>query len=123
MSMNTYNLYSKKRPLPWRRFCYFILPFLLLTSLTQQSYAQTKILAKYESWSGGNSAVSNWTNVNTDEDTYATVKTSSGIAIGIGAYSGSIQMKFDETIPANQWSYIRVELDGGLVDVLLGGTL
>src|SRR5690606_11782293 len=27
------------------------------------------------------------------------------------------------TIPANQWSYIRVELAGGLTDVLLGGSL
>src|SRR5690625_5188410 len=121
MSMNTYNLYSKKRPLPWRRFYYFILPFLLLTTFTQQSYAQTKILAEYESKS--NNGVSDETNVNTDNNDYAEVKTSSGVALGIGAYSGSLQMKFDETIPANQWSYIRVELDGGLVDVLLGGTL
>lgn len=121
--MNTYKRYSKKRLFYWRRLYSFILPLLMLTSFVQQSYAQTKILAKYESRSGGNSAVSNWTNVNTENNDYAEVKAYGGAALGIGAYSGSIQMKFDDNISADQWSYIRVELDGGLTDVLLGGTL
>src|SRR5699024_1415879 len=99
----------------------FLLLLILLPLGNQKAEAQEKVLAKYESKS--NNGISGETNVNIDDNTYAEVKTSSGIALGIGAYSGSIQMKFDETIPANQWSYIRVDLDGGLVDALLGGSL
>src|SRR5699024_9179401 len=102
----------------------FLLLLILLPFLGNlHAEAQEKMLAKYESHSGGSSAVKDHINVDTDDDTYAEVKAYGGAALGIGAYSGSIQMKFDETVPANQWSYIRVDLDGGLVDALLGGSL
>src|SRR5690606_7834876 len=94
---------------------------IFLFGMAGKGYGQEKVLAKYESKSIN--GVSGETNVNTDDDTYAEVKAYGGALLGAGAYSGSIQMKFDETIPANQWSYIRVELAGGLTDVLLGGSL
>src|SRR5690625_2299933 len=96
---------------------------MLVLILASEEYGETqgKALAQYELKS--NQGVSGETNVNTDDDTYAEVKAYGGAALGLGSYSGSIQMKFDGNIPGDQWSYMRVDLDGGLIDALLGGSL
>ncbi|HLR38432.1 MAG TPA: hypothetical protein VK084_10315, partial [Chitinophagaceae bacterium] len=98
-----------------------LLGLVVLLLSAGQTLAQNKILAQYESKSS--KGVSDATNVNSDDNSYAKVDAYGGAALGLGAYSGSIQMKFDQTVPANQWSYIRVDLDGGLIDALLGGSL
>ncbi|WP_036152898.1 T9SS C-terminal target domain-containing protein [Maribacter forsetii] len=53
----------------------------------------------------------------------AVVKANSGIAFGLGAYSGHIELEFPNQIPANQTSYIRLDTEDDLLPYLLGGNL
>ncbi|MFN3754968.1 gliding motility-associated C-terminal domain-containing protein [Flavobacterium sp.] len=55
--------------------------------------------------------------------TTARVRASSGIAIGIGAYSGHLELKFDSVLPANTTSYVKIQTDDNILPSLLGGSL
>src|SRR5690606_24017320 len=55
---------------------------------------------------------------------YATLTSGAGIAGGIGAYSGHIELKYSGTgASAHEVSYIRVDSEGDLFDALLGVSL
>lgn len=60
-----------------------------------------------------------------DVDSYATLTAGAGVALGVGAYSGSIELKFDGAtpIPAKEVSYIRIDGNENLLKTLLGGSL
>ena len=53
----------------------------------------------------------------------AVVNANSGLALGIGAYSGYLELEFPNQIPANQTSYIRLDTEDDLLPYLLGGNL
>ncbi|MRI00168.1 T9SS type B sorting domain-containing protein [Kriegella sp. EG-1] len=53
----------------------------------------------------------------------AEIMASSGIAIGIGAYSGVLELGFPQTISANKTSYVKIETEDDLLPSLLGGSL
>ncbi len=55
--------------------------------------------------------------------TRARVKASSGIALGIGAYSGHLEIQFPSTLQANTTSYVKIQTDDNLLPALLGGSL
>ncbi|WP_231463608.1 putative Ig domain-containing protein [Pedobacter sp. Leaf132] len=115
----------------------------LITILNLRSYAQTKIYANTVSSVSPNGqssltgcgtlglfgcyltpTVDNATDaITADELTFATVKSSGGLAVGIGAYTGEIELKFQNTIPAGTTSYIRIDADPTLLNQLLGGNL
>ncbi|MHC5353071.1 Ig-like domain-containing protein [Myroides sp. LJL115] len=107
-----------------------MLLFVLLIPLVN-SYGQEKVLAKYESKSDtkrgllgvGGPAVINETNINSDSDQVSTLYSSPGLLLVISQYDSHIVAKFDEELPANQWSYIQLEGDQGLFDMILGGNL
>ena len=61
--------------------------------------------------------------IDLDLTTRARVRASSGIAIGIGAYSGHIELEFPTLLPANTTTYVKIETEDNLLDVLLGGEL
>ncbi|WP_316739376.1 putative Ig domain-containing protein [Pedobacter aquatilis] len=61
--------------------------------------------------------------ITADETTFATVKSSGGLAVGIGAYAGEIELQFPSTLPAGTTSYIRIDADPTLLNQLLGGNL
>ncbi|NHN24522.1 DUF11 domain-containing protein [Flavobacterium jejuense] len=58
-----------------------------------------------------------------NQSTYAVVRASTGIAVGIGSYSGHLELEFPTTLPANTTTYVKVEAEDNLFDVLLGGSL
>ncbi|WP_284652232.1 Ig-like domain-containing protein [Flavobacterium terrisoli] len=58
-----------------------------------------------------------------DLSTRARIRASSGIAIGIGAYSGHLELKFDSVLPANTTSYFKIQTDDNILPSLLGGSL
>ena len=115
----------------------------LLTLTNTESYAQTKIYANTVSKVSANGqssltgcgllnafgcfdtpTVDNAINATTaDETTFATVKSSGGLALGIGAYVGEIELKFPNTLPAGTTSFIRIDADPTLLNQLLGGNL
>ncbi|WP_186758742.1 immunoglobulin domain-containing protein [Echinicola salinicaeni] len=53
---------------------------------------------------------------------HSTLYSSPGL-LGIGGYDGFIEIGFDNIVPANTPSYIRVDGDGNLFQALLSGTL
>lgn len=55
--------------------------------------------------------------------TFARVRASSGLALGIGAYSGHVELQYDTTLPANTTSFVKIRTDDNLLPALLGGSL
>ncbi|WP_405410004.1 gliding motility-associated C-terminal domain-containing protein [Maribacter sp. Asnod1-A12] len=53
----------------------------------------------------------------------AVVNANSGLLLGLGSYSGHIELAFPNEIPANQTSYIRLDTEDDLLPFLLGGNL
>ncbi len=56
-------------------------------------------------------------------NTAATVRANSGIAGGIGSYSGYLELQFSSTLSANTRSYVKISTDDNLLPYLLGGSL
>src|SRR5690606_9902172 len=62
--------------------------------------------------------------VDGDPGTYAVLEATSGSLLGIGAYSGHIELGYQGTIPANTTSYLKIDMgDDGLLSSLLDGSL
>ena len=53
----------------------------------------------------------------------AVINANSGSAVGIGAYTGHLEIEFPNEISANKTSYIRLDTADGLLPFLLGGSL
>ncbi len=99
----------------------FFLHFYLITLLSSASYAQTKIFANQATVISNQ--VDNKDNATLDNSDYATVKSSGGVLVGIGAYSGELQLTFAQNVPANQTTFIKIGYDQTLLNALLGGNL
>ncbi len=56
-------------------------------------------------------------------NTAATVRANSGTAVGLGAYSGYIELQFSSTLSANTTSYVKITTDDNILPYLLGGSL
>ena len=61
--------------------------------------------------------------INQDPSNYAVVRASTGVAVGIGSYSGHLELEFPSVLNANTTTYVKVEAQDNLFDVLLGGSL
>ncbi|TCD12507.1 T9SS type B sorting domain-containing protein [Pedobacter frigidisoli] len=101
---------------------------ILLTLFYSNSYAQTKVFAntvtEIKPFSFSPSHVDNIDNaVSTSDANFATLNSYGGAALGLGAYSGGITLKFPNSIPANKTTYIRIDFDQSALNGLLGGTL
>lgn len=53
----------------------------------------------------------------------AVIRAGSGIIIGIGSYSGHLELRFTGGVPANTTTYIKIDADDNLFPILLGGSL
>ena len=85
--------------------------------------AQTRVYAN-------SATVSNATHVDNPANAYdgnvttlANVRANSGVALGIGAYNGYIELQFPSTLPANTTSFVKIQTEDDLLNSLLGGTL
>src|SRR5690606_19850939 len=102
-----------------------LVPLLLFSAgLAGEVMGQTKVFVKsIESQSN----VDNANNVlvgqgSATENTFATVNSSTVLIVG--TTPGHIEQDFDETLPANTTSYVRIGVDdAGLLNALLGGSL
>jgi hypothetical protein len=68
-------------------------------------------------------SVLNVNNAIINDDTYARVTSSSGVAVALGAYQGEIELKFASPLSAGKTSYMRINANSDLLKVLLGGNL
>lgn len=61
--------------------------------------------------------------IDADLNTFATVRANSGLALGLGAYSGHIELEYPTELVANTTSYIKIETEDDILSSLLGGSL
>src|SRR5690606_4502389 len=126
----------KKKTTIFKMSIVHVLSCFLLTLLCSTNfYGQTKILANTVTYTSPNNktggllgpynmpTVLDQTNATLDDNTYARLLASPGLAVGLGSYQGVIELQFPSTIPADQWSYVRIGADNTLLRVLLGGSL
>ena len=57
------------------------------------------------------------------DTTFATLNSYGGIALGIGAYSGKVELQYPTTLPAGTTSYVRIDFDSDVLNALVGGGL
>lgn len=120
---------KKKTTIFKMRIVHVLSCFLLTLLCSKNFYGQTKVLADAVTYTSGNKPLSstptvqNPTNATLDNNTYARLLASPGLAIGLGSYQGVIELQFPSTLPANTWSYVRLQGDGDLFKALLGGSL
>ncbi|WP_082458604.1 putative Ig domain-containing protein [Pedobacter sp. Leaf216] len=98
----------------------FVAIIILLTLFYSKSYAQNKVFANNVS---AQSRVDNASNATLNDNTFATVNSYGGIAVGIGGYSGELELKYPTPLLAGVTSYIRIDFDGDILNRLLGGSL
>lgn len=104
-----------------RKILIIFFTVIITTLLRLESYSQTKV---YASSLGVTSNVDNASRaLQVSETTFATVRSSGGVAAGLGAYTGELELKFTATIPAGTTSFIRIDADPTLLNQLLGGNL
>jgi len=107
---------------------------LLLTLLCGTNfYGQTKTLANTVTYTNNTTNCGGFlqtpcrvidpNNATLNDNTYARLLASPGVAAGIGSYEGVIELQFASAIPADQWSYVRIGADNTLLRALLGGSL
>ena len=65
----------------------------------------------------------NPTNATLYDNSFTTLQSYGGIAIGIGAYSGKIELEFPTTVPAGKTTFVRIDFDQDVLNSLIGGNL
>jgi gliding motility-associated-like protein len=96
-----------------------------ITFISKLSYAQTKIYATTAEKKA--EQVDNVANAALSDGSFATVKSNGGLnVLGLGLvgnYDGELELKFPSAVPANRTTFIRIEFEPDLLNVLLGGNL
>jgi len=89
----------------------------LSLSLTAQSQEfATTIVAESEVDISANA-------VDTDLTTFSEIRANSGLALGIGAYSGNLEVAYPQILGANTAMYVRIDTEDHLLSCLLGGNI
>ncbi|TGD58542.1 Ig-like domain-containing protein [Flavobacterium humi] len=90
-------------------------------------FSQTDVSAQvsyvYANQVISHSHVNNESNAILNDNTFATLNSYGGIAVGIGSYSGRLELGFPTTLPAGTTSYIRIGFNTDALNSLLGGGL
>jgi len=106
------------------KFLIYLLSFIYLTQINNISYAQTKIYAN--SARVISAEVDNPNNA--INGSFATVKSNGGLRVPIlgtlvGNFDGELELQFPSTVAANQTTFMRIDFEPDLLNVLLGGNL
>ncbi|SFH48037.1 Ig-like domain-containing protein [Pedobacter insulae] len=109
---------SSKWSTKWILFSLFVV---LLTLNFSKSYAQRV----YATTTNVKSITVDNPSFATDANTanFATVKSYGGALLGFGKYSGELELVFPSSIPANKTTYIRIDFDEDVLNLLLQGNL
>ena len=104
-----------KSILYFKRSSFFILFVFSIISAKGQTFS-TNIISEDEVDNSANAIDGNLS-------TSATVRASTGIAVGIGGYAGHLEVEFPSTLPSNTTSYVKLDTEEDLLPLLLGGSL
>ncbi|OXA66995.1 hypothetical protein B0A61_09635 [Flavobacterium aquatile LMG 4008 = ATCC 11947] len=100
--------------------CFVLLLFFLFQSqpiIAQSIPINASIISNQNEVDVATNAIDN------DLTTKADVRASTGVLLGIGAYSGFLELEFPSTLPANTTSYVKIDTDDNILPALLGGSL
>lgn len=61
--------------------------------------------------------------VDNNFDSFSTVRSDSGILVGIGNRAGHLEAKFDAPVPAGKTTYVRIDYDKDVLSSLLAGSI
>lgn len=108
-----------------RKIAAAILVLVVLTLINLKSYAQSRIYANQVSFFSPNNTVLNPQQaISTSTTTFARVQSNAGLAAGIGAFQGELELKFSTPVLAGTTTYIRINsANPDLLNTLLGGNL
>lgn len=96
----------------------------LMTLLFYGNYSQAQVTKIYATTISSESNTDNSGNaIDGNLTTTASVRASSGLLLGAGAYSGYVELEFASQVPANTTTYIKIQTDDNLLPALLGGSL
>ncbi|WP_131539491.1 putative Ig domain-containing protein [Pedobacter nototheniae] len=93
----------------------------LLTLLNSKSYAQTRVYANEVTIQSNVTDPGNAVTQSTT--TFATVNSYGGLAAGLLAYNGELELKYPSVVPAGTTSYVRIDFAPDVLNALLGGNL
>jgi len=108
--------YIQTRLEKWKVIALIVFLFMISASNAQSIVYAQSIVSEDNADNSANA-------IDQDQSTFAVVRASTGIAIGIGSYSGHLELEFPTTLNANTTTYVKVEAEDNLFDVLLGGSL
>lgn len=96
---------------------------LLCLAFSENANAQTKVYANTISASTATYVDNASQAIDANLTTRATIRANSGVAAGVGAYTGYLEVQFPTTLPANTTSYVKVAAQDNILNYLLGGNL
>ena len=94
-----------------------LLPLFFCSLSYSQSNTFANVIVSEDEVTASNNAIDS--NLSTE----AQISASSGIALGIGAYSGHLELEYATTVPANTTSFVKIEAEDDILSSLLGGSL
>ncbi|WP_420834569.1 immunoglobulin domain-containing protein, partial [Flavobacterium suncheonense] len=62
-------------------------------------------------------------NATNSDNSYATLNSYGGVAVGIGSYNGKIELEFPSVVPANKTTFVKIDFDQDVLNALIGGNL
>ncbi|WEK18844.1 MAG: putative Ig domain-containing protein [Candidatus Pedobacter colombiensis] len=100
----------------------FLVSFISLTLAASKLDGQTRV---YANSVNSTANVTNPDNAKSNnESTFARVNSNAGLALGLGAFQGELELIFPTKVLAGKTSYIRINVnDPDLLNTLLGGSL
>lgn len=90
--------------------------FLVFQSWGQAPIYATSISSQSHADNANNS-------IDTNPFTFSEIESNSGALLGIGAYTGHIELNFPSLVPANQTCYVRIQTDDNILEALMGGSI
>lgn len=101
-----------------------LISLISVTLISTKSYAQSRIYANQVTiGTAASDHVDNPGNAILTDNSFATVKSYGGLALGVGKYNGQLELKFPGTLPAGTTSFLRIGFDPTALEILLGGNL
>ncbi|WP_313806416.1 gliding motility-associated C-terminal domain-containing protein [Flavobacterium sp.] len=97
--------------------CLSVLSFMIQTVATGQvSYVNASTLVSSDH-------ATSPLNATIYDNSYTTLNSYGGVAVGLGSYSGKVELEFPSTLPAGKTTFIRIDFDQDVLNALLGGNL
>ena len=107
-------------PLPNSYFKNSYLLVIVILLICNTSFSQSKKLATSIITE---SHVENAVNATLDDNTFATLNSNSGLILGAGKEVGILELKYSDDIAANTISYVQLDFEEDLLNLLIQGSL